>query len=75
MRNFVENLGMVLGRGGAFAGKILKVTLDERYFRRMEKFEGDKQTYRSWRFDFLVAVGQVGMIRRQRGRGPKTRFT
>jgi len=33
--------------------------LDERYFRRMETFSGDIQKYGSWKFDFLVCLGQA----------------
>ena len=35
------------------------VVLDEKYFRRMEKFEGDPSKFRGWLFDLLVAIGQV----------------
>ena len=35
------------------------VVLDEKYFRRMEKFEGDSSKFRGWLFDLLVAIGQV----------------
>ena len=34
------------------------VVLDEKYFRRMEKFEGDPSKFRGWLFDLLVAIGQ-----------------
>ena len=33
--------------------------LDERYFRRMDKFERDVQKFRGWLFDLLVALGSV----------------
>ena len=36
-----------------------KVVLDEKYFRRIDKFEGDFGKFRGWLFDLLVAVGQV----------------
>ena len=33
------------------------VVLDEKYFRRVEMFDGDFGKYRSWLFDVLVAIG------------------
>jgi hypothetical protein len=33
--------------------------LDERNFRRMDKFDSDVGKYRGWRFDLLVGIGQV----------------
>jgi len=38
-----------------------RATLDERYFRRVDKFDGDIKNYVAWRFDFLVALGQADM--------------
>ena len=35
------------------------VMLDEKYFRRVDKFDGDLSKFRGWLFDFLVAIGQV----------------
>eukprot|EP00973_Karenia_brevis_P015779 2160582-Karenia_brevis.AAC.1 len=35
-----------------------KVILEEKYFRRMEKFSGDMSGYRMWMFNFTVALGQ-----------------
>ena len=39
-----------------------KVILDEKYFRRMEKFGGDASVFRGWLFDLLVAIGQIDSI-------------
>eukprot|EP00973_Karenia_brevis_P049525 6870743-Karenia_brevis.AAC.1 len=36
-----------------------KAILEEKYFRRMDKFTGDASVYRMWMFNFTVAVGQV----------------
>ena len=36
-----------------------KIKLDENYFRRLDKFEGDMQKYRSWLFDFMVVIVQI----------------
>ena len=36
-----------------------RVLLEEKYFRRMEVFEGDRSKFRNWVFDFLVQVGIV----------------
>ena len=33
--------------------------LDEKYFRRVEKFDGDPSKYRGWIFELVVALGQV----------------
>ena len=33
--------------------------MDEKYFRRVDKFEGDQTKFRSWLFDFQVATQQV----------------
>jgi len=39
-----------------------RVTLDEKYFRRCEKFDGDTFKFRAWIFDLLVAIGQIDGI-------------
>ena len=36
-----------------------RVVLDEKYFRRIERFDGDITKFRGWMFDLLVAIGQV----------------
>ncbi len=36
-----------------------KVVLDEKHFRRMDKFEGDVGKFRSWIFDLEVALGSI----------------
>ena len=36
-----------------------KVYLDEKYFRRVDKFDGDVSRFRGWMFDLMVAIGQV----------------
>ena len=41
-------------RDGGFRNK-----LEEKYFRRVDKFEGDVKIFRGWRFDLLVAIGQI----------------
>ena len=35
------------------------VHLDEKYFRRVDKFDGDPNKYRGWIFELVVALGQV----------------
>ena len=35
------------------------VILDEKYFRRVDKFDGDLSKFRGWLFDLLVSIGQV----------------
>jgi hypothetical protein len=36
-----------------------RVVLDEKYFRRIDKFDGDFAKFRAWLFDLLVSIGQV----------------
>ena len=36
-----------------------KTVLDERFFRRVDTFEGDAQKYRDWKFNLLVGIGQA----------------
>ena len=33
--------------------------LDEKYFRRLSKFAGDKAKWKSWLFSFLVNIGKI----------------
>ena len=33
--------------------------MDEKYFRRMDVFEGDRSRFRHWLFDFNVAIGTI----------------
>eukprot|EP00973_Karenia_brevis_P076102 10570712-Karenia_brevis.AAC.1 len=35
-----------------------KVVLDDNHVRRMEKFDGDQKTFRSWKFSLEAAIGQ-----------------
>ena len=35
------------------------IVLDEKYFRRVELFDGTRQKFRGWSFDLLVAIGQI----------------
>ena len=42
-----------------FYGERQRVTLEEKYFRRIDKFDGDVKKFPGWRFDVLVAIGQV----------------
>ena len=51
--------GEPVGGNGERDYRERKGGLDERCFRRVERFEGDPLKYRGWRFDFLVAVGQI----------------
>ena len=36
-----------------------RMYLDEKYFRRIEKFDGDLSKYKGWIFDFGVILSQV----------------
>ena len=33
--------------------------LPEKFFRRLDNFKGDAASYRQWRFDFMIAIGEV----------------
>jgi hypothetical protein len=44
------------GKGGPEA---MRVILEEKYFRRNDKFEDNVSKFRPWVFDLLVSVGQV----------------
>ena len=35
------------------------MALDEKYFRRVDKFDGDLDKYRPWIFEVVVALAQV----------------
>ena len=35
------------------------ISLEEKFFRRVERFSGDPKGYRHWLFELLVAIGQV----------------
>ena len=48
------------GRGSAgFGHENNRMVLDEKYFRRVERFEGDVSKFRGWLFDLMVPLGQV----------------
>eukprot|EP00973_Karenia_brevis_P084899 11780882-Karenia_brevis.AAC.1 len=36
-----------------------KTKLDEKYFRRMDKFNGEPNQFRMWLFNFEVCLGQI----------------
>ena len=74
MRKFFNLMSGGAGGGGGPGGfRGSKVVLDERNFRRVDRFEGDSHKFRGWIFDLTVALGQVdhelsrqleGMIKR-----------
>ena len=35
------------------------VLLDEKYFRRLDKFSGDASAYRGWIFDLVMVLNQI----------------
>ena len=52
--------GMGKGKGGG----VVKdrrgwVILEEKYFRRLEKFNGDTAAYRGWLFDLVMVLNQI----------------
>ena len=46
-------------QGSKGEGKGDRVKLEEKYFRRMDLFEGDRTRFRNWIFDLGIAVGFV----------------
>ena len=59
MREELKNLQQAKGEEKEGEGKYKSNKLDERYFRKMDKFDGDQTKYRMWRYDLLVCIGQV----------------
>ena len=53
-----ENLGK--GNIGLGQDKRSWVILDEKCFRRLEKFSGDSAKYRGWGFDLVMVFNQIG---------------
>ena len=53
---FVEMMREIKGNG---KGGETKVVLEERHFRKMDTFDGDKSKFRHWVFDLGVAIGRV----------------
>ena len=51
--------GGFFGRNDNVGNDFHKVLLEEKYFRRIDKFKGDQKTYRGWLFDLSVALGWV----------------
>ena len=49
------------GKGGGSGGKGVGhwQELDERQFRRVDKFKGEKDKYKSWLYEVLTGVGRV----------------
>ena len=45
--------------GDSGGGGNKRVVLDEKYFRRVDKFTGDSAKFRGWYFDLMVNIGQV----------------
>ena len=43
-----------MGKGGEY-----HPDLDEKHFRRVDKFKGDKDKYKSWMYEVLTAIGVV----------------
>ena len=60
-----EQINQILGQLAQNGVQIVRVEsnkqvlLDEKYFWRMDKFEGNSNTFRGWFFDLNVAVGSV----------------
>ena len=64
-KNFMRKLvlsGVNLDLGGRVHSrdKFKGMILEEKYFRRMEKFGGKPELWNEWFFNFSVAIGQVG---------------
>ncbi len=49
-----------MGKGQWYKGAMEgRVVLDEKHFRRCDKFEGNPANFKSWMFDLITAVGSV----------------
>ena len=49
-----------MGKGQWFKGGMEgRVVLDEKHFRRCDKFEGNPAKFKSWMFDLITAAGSV----------------
>ena len=55
MVDFMRLMSSNMGKG--VKGVKQELPLDERFFRSCKVFSGDKAQFRSWMFDFLVAIG------------------
>ncbi len=51
--------GQFVGQENQQSERKGRVTLDEKYFRRVTAFEGDFAKFRGWLFDLNVAIGQI----------------
>ena len=47
------------GKGGGSKGGGQWQDLDERQFRRVDKFKGEKDKYKSWLYEVLTGVGRI----------------
>ena len=47
------------GKGGVGKSGEYYQDLDEKHFRRVDKFKGDKDRYKSWMYEVLTAIGVV----------------
>ena len=61
LRNLMDMFsGNSRGRGSPDGfGRDYRLTLDERHFRRVDRYSGDSSKFRGWYFDLLVAIGQI----------------
>ena len=59
MSQMLQSMRDSSGGQGNVQGERKRVSLDEKYFRRIDKFEGDVMKYKGGRFDLLVAIGQT----------------
>ena len=49
-----------MGKGQWYKARMEgRVVLDEKYFRRCDKFEGNPAKFKSWMFDLITAIGSV----------------
>ena len=47
------------GKGGVGDGGEYHPDLDERQFRRVDKFKGDKDKFKGWIYEILTAIGVI----------------
>ena len=69
MPQMIQSMRDGAGNSGGqsnFQGERKRVRQDEKYFRRIDKFEGDVMKYKGWRFDLLVAIDGIDQEFRQK---------
>eukprot|EP00973_Karenia_brevis_P043259 5994792-Karenia_brevis.AAC.1 len=59
MKAFMDNMFQQEKRGNVYTERNRRGSLEEKHFRRMEKFGGETSKFRLWMFNLGVAIGTV----------------